>query len=147
MITLRRTVILFRICNLIKNCIVAGVVSQGTESETITLANGQAFDFKFNLPDRIPIDLRLTITTSENNLFTISDPNDIKQLLFDNITAKYKLGKNFEPQRYFSVVDAPWASEILLEYDQGGGFTADIFEADYDEVFTFELGDISIVEA
>ncbi len=140
------TVIRPAICNIIKDCVVAGVVSQGSEEEDLTLTNGQSMTFKFNLPDPIPIDLKLTITTSDNNEFTISSPDDIKELLYNNINARYKLGKNFEPQRYFSVVDAPWASQILLEYDPGDGFTDDVFESEYDEVLTFELGDISIVE-
>lgn len=136
------------ICNLIKNCIVGGVVSQGTEVESITLSNGQSFDFKFNLPDRIPVEFRLTITLSENNLFAVDNPQVIRQRLFDNITAKYKLGKNFEPQRYFSVVDAPWAAMVLLEWTDDGGanWHDEIFESEYDEVFTFAITDIDVVE-
>lgn len=134
------------VCEIVRDCVVGGVVSQGTEQQDITLTNGQSFTFKYNLPDKIPILLRLTTTLSENNEFTIGSPDDVKQKLFDNINAKYRLGKNFEPQRYFSVVDAPWASEVLLEWDDGSGFTSDIFDADYDEVLTFELTDISIVE-
>jgi len=136
------------LCGYVKNCVVAGVVSQGTEIETITLTNGQSFDFKYNLPKKIPVLLRLTTTLSENNEFTISSPDVVKQTLYDNITAKYKLGKNFEPQRYFSVLDAPWAAEVLLEWSDDDGFSwnDNIYDADYDEVFTFELTDISIVE-
>ena len=134
------------ICNIVKQCVVAGVISQGTESESITLANNQAMDFKFNLPDRIPITLKLTTTLSDNNLFTIATPEVQRQRLYDNIVASYRLGKNFEPQRYFSVIDAPWASSVLLEWDDGSGFVDDIFEADYDQVLTFELADITLVE-
>lgn len=136
------------ICGYVKDCVVAGVISQGTEVETITLANFQSFDFKFNLPTRIPVKVRVTLTTSENNLFAVGDPIDVRQSLFDNIVAKYKLGKNFEPQRYFSVVDAPWAAEVLVEWSNNGGSSwhDEVFDADYDEVFTFELSDISVIE-
>lgn len=136
------------ICNIVKDCVVAGVISQGTESESITLSNSQSMDFKFNLPDKTPILLRLTTTLSDNNLFTIGTPEATKQKLFDNIAASYRLGKNFEPQRYFSIVDAPWAAMVLLEYsvDDGGNWLDDIYEADYDEVLTFELADIELVE-
>lgn len=134
------------VCAIVKDCVVAGVISQGSEVEAITLTNGQSMDFKYNLPTKIPILLQLTITTSDNNEFTIDSPDDIKEALYNNINAKYKLGKNFEPQRYFSVVDAPWAAEILLEYDLGDGFTDEIYQSEYDEVFTFALGDISVVE-
>jgi hypothetical protein len=143
------------ICNIIKDCVVAGVISQGTESESITLANGQSFTFKYNLPTRIPVYLRLTLTLSENNEYSIASPDDIKQTLFNNIQAKYSLGKNFEPQRYFSVLDAPWAAEVLLEWtsDVTGGvlnpsptWHKNIYDAAYNEVFTFDLTHISIVE-
>lgn len=137
------------ICNIIKNCVVAGVISQGTEIEELTLTNGQSFEFKFNLPDKIPILLRLTYVLSENNEFSIDSPDDIKQRVYDNVTARYKLGKNFEPQRYYSIVDAPWAAELVLEWSDDGGsnWYDDVQEMDYDEVFTFELTDITVVES
>ncbi len=136
------------ICAIVRDCVVAGVISQGSESEELTMSNGQSFEFKYNLPDRIPILLRLTTTLSDNNEFTILSPDVVKQTLFDNITAKYKLGKNFEPQRYFSVVDAPWAAMVLLEWsdDDGMNYYDDVSVMAYDEVFTFELTDIEIVE-
>ncbi len=137
------------ICNIIKDCVVAGAVTQGTEQEDITLSNNQEFTFKFNLPNRIPVILRLTITQSDNNLFTVLPPEDSKQTLYENIVAKYALGKNFEPQRYFSVVDAPWASMVLLEWsdDAGANWHDEVYEAEYDDLFEFELTDITIVEA
>ncbi len=136
------------ICGYVRDCVVAGIVSQGDQTEEITLTNDQSFTFKYNLPDKIPTLLKLTITLSENNQFAIGSPDDIKAALLANITARYRLGKNFEPQRYFSIIDAPWASEILLEYsiDDGDNFTDEIFDADYDEVLTFALTDIEIVE-
>lgn len=144
------------ICNIIKDCVVAGVISQGTESSDITLANGQSFTFKYNLPQRIQVYLRLTLTLSENNEYTIASPDEIKQTLFNNIQSKYSLGKNFEPQRYFSILDGPWAAEILLEWTNNvtGGvlnpsptWHKEVYEAEYNEVFVFDLTRIIIVEA
>lgn len=135
------------LCDLVKQCVVAGVVSQGTETESITLSNGQAFDFSFFLPTKIPITLQLTIVISENNEHTILPDNEIAQILFDNINARYRLGLNFEPQTYFSVVDAPWAASILLEYDIGGGLISTVADLDFDELYTFEIGDITIVQS
>lgn len=137
------------VCNLVKDCVVGGCVSQGTEVETIVLTNGQSMDFKFNLPTRIPVELRLTTTLSENNEFTILSVDEIKQKLKDNIDARYKLGKNFEPERYFSVMDAPWASTVLLEWsdDAGANWHDEVYESEYDEVFTYTLADISVVES
>lgn len=136
------------ICELIKDYGVAGVVSQGTEVETITLTNGQAFDFKYNLPDRIETLLRLTITLSRNNQTVIGDPEETKLQLLKNIQAEYKLGKDFEPERYFTVSDAPWASDILLEYSINDGSTwlTDVYEADYDELLTISLENITLIE-
>lgn len=137
------------ICTLIKNSTVAGAVTQGTELETIVLTNGQAFDFKFYLPNRISILLKLTITVSENNQVLISSPEDTKQVLIDNIVARYSLGRNFEPQRYFSVVDAPWASDVLLQWsdDNGANYYSTVYNADFDDIFTILLENITLVEA
>jgi hypothetical protein len=136
------------ICTIIKDSTSAGCVTQGSEVETITLSNGQDFAFKYNLPNRIPVLLKLTITTSDNNQVVIGSPDDTKLLLMQNIAARYRLGRDFEPQRYFSVVDAPWASTVLLEWsdDDGGDWDDTVFEADYDDLYTFDLGDIELVE-
>lgn len=130
---------------IIKDCCVAGVVSQGDQVSTIALPNNQSFDFKFALPDRTPIDLKLTITLSSNNQFNVLSDVEVAEILFANINARYKLGLDFEPQRYFSIIDAPWASNVLLEYDSGSGFTDDVFEAEFDDLFTFSVSDITVV--
>ena len=144
------------ICLLISQITVGGGVTQGTESEAIVLSNGQSFDFKFNLPNRIDVGLRLTITTSENNQVVIGDPDETKALLVSNIQSKYALGKNFEPQRYFTVVDAPWASQVLLEWtddvtdgeiDGSPTWNSTIFDANYDDLFEIDLSRIILVEA
>lgn len=137
------------ICTMIKDSIVAGVISQGTEVETITLSNSQSFDFKFNLPNRIPVILRLTLVTSANNQFQILTPQETAELLFTNIGARYRLGLSFEPQRYFSVIDAPWAASVLLEYsiNAGGSWASTVYASNYDDLFTFALGDIEIIES
>jgi hypothetical protein len=138
------------VCGLIKDYTVAGVVTQGAESETLTLTNGQAFDFKYDLPNVTEdVLLRLTITTSRNNTSVISTPEESKQKLLENIQAQYSLGLDFEPERYFSVADAPWAGDILLEYsvDAGSNWLNDTFEANYDDLFEIKLENITLVEA
>lgn len=136
------------ICLLISQITVGGVVTQGLESEAVVLSNGQSFDFKYSLPNRIDVLLKLTITLSENNQTVIGDPDDVKNALIDQIAERYSLGKNFEPQKYFSVSDAPWASQVLLEYsfDAGATWSNDVYDADFDDLFTFGLEDITIVE-
>lgn len=136
------------IATIIKDSTVAGSVSQGNEIETIVLTNGQSFDFKFHLPDRHRTYLKLTITTSENNQFVVSTPTAIKTLLIANIAAAYKLGRNFEPQKYFSIEDAPWASSILLQYSfDNSSWVTTVIDADFDDLYECALVDVTLVEA
>lgn len=136
------------LCTIISQCTAGGVVTVGTETETIVLTNGQAFDFSYNLPTRYEVLLRLTITLSENNQILIGNPDDVKIKLLQNIAERYRLGKNFEPQRYFAVSDAPWSSQVLLEYsiDGGGSYSSSIYDADYNELFMVDLANIELVE-
>lgn len=133
---------------LIKSSTAAGVVTQGSEVSTLALSNGQNFDFKFNLPNRIPVVLRLTTTLSENNQVLVGNPDDVKLKLVQNIVARYQVGKDFEPQRYFAVSDAPWASNVLLEWstDAGANYFNTVFDANYDDLYSFTLADVSLVE-
>jgi hypothetical protein len=144
------------ICTLLSEITVAGAVTQGTESESIVLSNGQSFDFKYNLPNRIQVGLKLTITLSENNQVVIGNPDGTKSKLLENIATKYRLGRNFEPQKYFTVVDAPWASQVLLEYttdvinddvEPGASYSSAVFDADYDDLFEVALERVELVEA
>lgn len=134
------------ICNLLKQFVAAGTVFIGTEVEAITLSNGQQFDFKYSLPDYTPVIFRLTLTSSDNQQVTLPDAAEIAVTLFTNINARYRLGWDFEPQRYFTQVDAPWAATILLEWsdDDGTNWHDEVFEAEFDDLFTFGLDDISV---
>ncbi len=135
------------VCTLIKDFVAAGMVTMGSEVETITISNGQSFDFKFNLPTKTPVLLRLTATKSRNQLIVIPDDVAIREAVFNAITARYRLGWDFEPERYFGVSDALWANDITLEWsdDAGSNYYDDVFEADYTDIFTFGLEDIEVV--
>lgn len=134
------------ICNLLKDFVVAGVFFTGDQSEDLTLSNGQEFTFSYHLPNVIPTLLTLTIVSSNNQEVTLPSDEEIRQVLFDNINARYRLGWDFEPQRYFTQVDAPWAASILLEYNpDGAGDTSEVFEADFDDKITFALDDITVL--
>lgn len=135
--------------NILKTCVPAGIATIGDETETITLSNSQSFDFNFNLAEKIPILLRLTLALSGNNQFTVLTPEETAALLFENINDRYRFGLNFEPQRYFSVIDAPWAASVLLEYsiDAGENWVSSVASLDYDQLYTFGLEDISVVES
>ncbi len=138
------------VATIIKDSTVAGVVTQGTEVNTITLSNGQDFDFKYNLPNRIETHLKLTITLSDNNEFAIDDPDTIKLRLLANIDARYSLGKDFEPMKYWNIhEDSPWAGAVLLEWstDSESSYHSTIFDADYDDIYSIALERIHLVEA
>jgi hypothetical protein len=135
------------ICELLSTVVVGGVISQGLESEAVVLSNGQSFDFKYYLPNRLETYLKLTITLSENNQSVILSDTAVKELLLANIAEKYRLGRNFEPQKYFTILDAPWAASVLLEYshDSGATWSSTIYDADFDELFECDLANITIV--
>jgi hypothetical protein len=133
---------------IIKDSTVAGAVTQGTEASSITLTNGQSFDFKYNLPNRITVLLKLTLTLSANNQNVVGDPDDVKLLLLANVLERYALGKNFEPMKYFEQSDAPWASTVLLEWSSNGGssWNSTVYSASYNDKFVVTLANISLVE-
>ena len=136
------------IATILKNSVAHGIVHMGNEIESIVLSNGQAFDYKFTLPDRQRTYLRLTLTLSDNNQLVIDAPDTVKNNLLENIAGKYRLGRDFEPQRYFTTADAPWTSQVLLEWsDNGSDWHDEIFEAEFDDLFEIDLEDITLVEA
>lgn len=134
------------VATLIKDFVVAGLVSEGPQVQSITLSNGQSFDFKFYLPERTPILLKVTASPSLNSLITIPSDEDIREEVFAQANERYRLGWNFEPQRYFNLSDAAWAEELKLEYSLDGGDTwsDDVFDAAFDDLFTFGLEDIEV---
>ena len=137
------------VCTVIKNSTVAGAVTQGSEVESLTLTNGQSFDFKYALPNRIEALLKLTITLSPNNQVVVKTPDEIKDILIANIAERYRLGKNFEPERYFNIADdAPWASVVLLEWSDDGGdnWYSTVYEAEFDDLFVILLANLEVVE-
>lgn len=131
---------------LIKDFVAGGLITKGTEVSTITISNGQSFDFKFYLPNRVPILLRATMHTSENNLLALPDDETLRSAIFDQVNGRYRLGWDFEPQRYFNLSDVPWASDCLLEWsdDDGDSWNSSVYVAAFTDLFTFELGDIEV---
>lgn len=144
------------ICALVRDVNVAGVVSQGAESSSITLSNGQSFDFKFELPNRIPVGLRVSTVVSENAEFAVDSQDDRKALVLANVAARYGLGKDFEPQRYYSVVDAPWAATTLLQWTDdvvagaisgSASWHSEVYSAAYNDLFEFSPTRVVFLES
>ena len=124
---------------------VAGMVTLGPEFQNMALSNGQAFSFNWYLPTYKPAELKLTIVKSENHNSVIPTDEQMRNTLMANIVSRYRLGWDFEPQRYFTQVDAPWAASILLEYNIGGDWESEVYTADFKDLFTFNLEDITVI--
>jgi len=104
----------------------AGLFYNGTETGTKTALNGQTFTYKYALPTLIDVLVRITVTTSANAKTPILNENQIRDIFDANFALLYRLGLNFEPEKYLEIArDLPFASNILLEYSEDAGSTWD----------------------
>lgn len=135
------------ICTIMKDCTVAGTVSIGDQVENITLSNGQSFPYKFKLAIKNAIMFRITLTDSLNTAIAIPSDEDIRLAFYQNYQSRYRLGWNIEPQKYYNQGDALWAASVVVEYsmDAGSTWETDIYESDYDELWTLDLEDIDVI--
>lgn len=137
-----------RVFDLLKTCTAGGIYFPGTETGTSVLSNGQAMPYAFYLPTRHAVSLKLTINTSAASGVSVPAEAQIKQMLLDNLAAMYRLGVNFEPERYFTISrDAPYAAAVKLEYQKeaGGAWTSSVYEADFKDLFVFDQSHIETV--
>ncbi len=132
---------------LLKEFVPAGMVFIGDETDSLTLSNGQSFDFKFQLPEEIPIWFRITLNESANNMIAVPEDVAIREALFANFAARYRIGWDLEPQKYFTLADALWASNLLLEWsdDEGDNWYDTVVAAEYTDKFTLELENIEVI--
>jgi hypothetical protein len=104
----------------------AGLFYEGAETGTKTAINGQVFDYAFDLPTAVDILVRITVTVSANSTTPILNENQIRNIFNTNFSALYRIGLDFEPEKYLEIArDLPFASEILLEYSEDAGATWD----------------------
>lgn len=137
-----------QILDYLKDCVVGGIVCNGSETGTSVLTNGQSMPFAYDLPTKTDVYLKLTITLSKNTDIVAPADADIKALLLANIAERYSLGMDFEPERYFEVMaDAPYASDILLEYSLDSGSTWDsvVYESLFTDFWQFDILNVSLV--
>jgi hypothetical protein len=130
---------------------VAGVYTDGDQRGTAVASNGQNFEYGFWLPQKIDTILQLNITLSRNSDVVSDTPEAAKEKLINNLKNLYKLGMDFEQQKFFNIDrDAPYASDITLFYKNsktGGEFTADVYHANFRDLFLFDPENISVVIA
>lgn len=118
------------------NWLTAALFYNGSQTGSKTALNGQVFDYKFELPTDVDILVRVTITASANSSSPILNENQIREILDANLLSLYRLGLDFEPEKYLEISrDLPFASNILLEYSEnsGGTWLVDPRSMAYDE--------------
>tara|TARA_R110000787_G_scaffold130064_1_gene241980 strand:- start:788 stop:1615 length:828 start_codon:yes stop_codon:yes gene_type:complete len=110
------------IINRMGDWLTVGQAYSGTESGSRVALNGQVFNYSFDLPTPIDILIRATITASKNTKNPILNENQVRDILNANLIAFYKLGLDFEPEKYLEISrDLPFASNIFLEYSEDSG--------------------------
>ena len=101
-----------------------GLYYNGTETGTKMAINGQTFTYKYALPTPVNILVKITITASKNSTTPILNENQIRNIFNANLANLYKLGLDFEPEKYLEIArDCPFASNIVLEYSLNSGST------------------------
>lgn len=129
-----------RVLDILKTCTAGGIYFAGTETGTSILSNGQAMPYAFFLPARYEVSLKLTIHASASSGLAVPSESQIKQTLADNLAAMYRMGVDFEPERYFTVSrDASYAAVVKLEYQKetGGAWSDEVYKADFKDLFVF----------
>jgi hypothetical protein len=106
------------------NWLTCALYYNGTETGTKQAVNGQNFTYKFALPTKIDIKVKITITSSKNAKTPILNENQVRDIFNANLAKFYQLGFDFEPEKYLEINrDLPFASNILLEYSENAGST------------------------
>lgn len=134
------------ICSLIKEYVSAGVQTLGAESEELVLSNGQVFEFSYDLPTYLDYLVRVTVVKSPNHKADIPTQLELKQMIYENIQNRYRLGWQFEPQRYLTITDVPWAESILFEWsdDAGATWSDDVWVSDVEYKVLVSLENITV---
>jgi hypothetical protein len=132
--------------DMLANCMAEGVVTEGNVSEEHLFSNGQIKTYKFTWVERTPIKLKLTGLINPGSINIHPTDDYIKNQLYDNINERYIIGSDFAPQNYFTYDDAPYLSELLLQYslDSGASWNSDVVHLDFYQKYTFSINDILI---
>lgn len=135
------------IAGILKDNTPAGTAFDGDQTQTLVLSNGQSFVYKFALANRITTKLKCTFTTSVNNTAYVMTADEVKTKLLSNIASEYRIGNNFEPQRYANISSFPFASTVLLQYsiDDGATWLSTVYSATFDEKLIIASADIEVI--
>lgn len=107
--------------------------------------NGQAFPFAFFTPVATPLYVRITITRSRDNLAYQLNTAQIEQIFRDNFAKQYKIGRDFEGERYLSICDVESAADVKVEWSTDNStWTEGVREMSFDSKIT--IAGITVVE-
>lgn len=137
------------ILTMLKDYTVAGIFFSGAETGNIALTNGQSFEFGYALPTEFnAVELKISIELSQNVNIVPDSESEIKTKLLANLADRYSIGRDFEPNRYFDILnDAPYASSVLLQWRKtsGDAWSSAVYSATFKEVFRFDTSRITVV--
>lgn len=97
----------------------AGIQTIGDIKGQYTLSNGQSLTFYWRKPLEIHIKVTYTLHVSSYTKDRVYNNSIIEELIKNNIAANYSLGKNFELQKYLSIIEGPanFASDFSTSFD------------------------------
>ena len=118
----------------LKEYCTAGLYFNGSENGQIIASNGQPFNFGYDLPTKVDMQVRITPTISDNTTAFIQNSEQIKEKFLANYNSLYKLGLDFEPEKYLDVKnDLPFASKVKIEWsiNDGSSWSTDVWKSTY----------------
>ena len=135
-----------RILEKLKEYCTAGLYFTGSERGEIVASNGQPFTFGYDLPSIVNMQVRIKVTISDNTTAYIMNNQAIEEKFLQNFNSMYKLGLDFEGDRYLCARDdLPFASKIVVEWsvDNGKTWSAEVWQSAYNQ--KLNLSNVEIV--
>jgi hypothetical protein len=132
---------------ILRDTTTAGLYYEGDQTVPMVLLNGQVWDFSFYTPTLTDLYIKLTVSISRNNnVYAIDDIDTIKQKLLNNLGELYRVGLDFEPEKYYEIVrDAQYASNIILEWSEDNvNYSDEVKQQSFNEKLAFNSDNIFV---
>jgi hypothetical protein len=125
----------------------AGCFFTGDQTGSVVIDNGQTMPYAYHLPNRIPVKLKIEITTSPNSQEVVPPNEDIRIKAVPLILSRYRMGWNFASDRVLTTVDFPFAETIQVDYsvNDDGTWTSAVFVSNFDDLFEFNIEDVTVL--
>lgn len=130
----------------LKKYCTAGLYFTGSERGDLVASNGQSFTFGYDLPEIVNMQVRITVTISDSTTSVILNSAQIKSIFEENFKKMYRLGFDFEGDRYLDIRnDLPFASKILIEWSTNGtSWSSGIWQSAYNQKVILENVTVNI---